>query len=967
MNQCNDPPQGGGEADLSSSPLSRGVLSPPQPPPFSSIPITKFNNININNINSGSGPGGDGFRSRRQRFPQYLSHDEIEKGLTNGHFHCGTLRVHPHKHSQAHVSLQSPNGDDGVNVLIPGHVARNRALHGDRVVIALAPQQTWKPIKSNNQETSKSTTTNTNSNNNTTTTSNNNTTNNNIGKNSNCGKSSHSAASNEQLHQQSHSKSYSQPTDLGYPCDNSTTTTTITDNANHDEFEGDDDDDEEDDDESSFSDLVTTVLSYLTDDDCLEESDDNDNDNHDDEGGTGQFGQTAIPSQSENTIFQFFESSIVSSSDHQNAVPPPSDTHSLTDLCTQLTPVGFVVGIQKACHPKDFVGTLHSCRLDQRILASDRAVLFQPLNPKFPRMILPIGDCPRYFLDDPHSHSTDRFVVRLCKWNVNSILPTARFKKLLGPCGDFEVETESILIENGIDFSDFPSKLVRNLKCHENNTDWKVPKTELKKRRDLRKKRIFTIDPSDTKDIDDALSITVLPNGQFEIGVHIADVSFFVEPNSQLDLEARSRANSVYLSDRVIPMLPAVLSENLCSLRPGVDRLAFSIFWRMNRHGDLLNNEPSWFGKTVIRSCAKLDYRIVQMIIEGQVKSEHQIPANFRATDEHSTNGMIQDVIALHKLASKIRETRFQSGSLHLSRAKFKFQLDEHTHHPMSLEIYEQKDANHLVEEYMLLANFLVARQLVTHCGDLALLRRHCDPRLEPLKKLQNLCKTHNIDLNIESSEALHHSLQSLSASSVGDDQHQNTLHAIQFMASKAMHNAQYCCSGEFSSKEWHHYALNFPLYTHFTSPIRRYTDVIVHRLLEWVADQLQQQQPPHSKSGKYNGRATPSFIDFNTLQQICHISNQKKMDAKRAQDQSSLLFLLGYIASQPEPLIERGVVCSVKKNRLSIFLPRLGIEVTAVDLPPSTPHSVFDTVTVELTCNSTAATNTLAAKLIRE
>lgn len=216
-------------------------------------------------------------------------------------------------------------------------------------------------------------------------------------------------------------------------------------------------------------------------------------------------------------------------------------------------------------------------------------------------------------------------------WAVTSKLPWGHNVHLVGETGAINPETEALLSQNGVDHGDFPHTVLQSLEAYlpEENYEvdigantrrskWKIPDEEIAKRRDLRNKRIFTIDPTYARDLDDALSVTLLADGTVEIGVHIADVTFFVKPNSDLDTEARRRATTVYLVQRAIPMLPPLLCETLCALHPYVDRLAYSCIWKMNANGTRVD-EPPWFGRTVIRSCCKLDYQTAQRMIDGSI------------------------------------------------------------------------------------------------------------------------------------------------------------------------------------------------------------------------------------------------------------------------------------------------------------------------------------------------------------
>jgi DIS3-like exonuclease 2 len=340
------------------------------------------------------------------------------------------------------------------------------------------------------------------------------------------------------------------------------------------------------------------------------------------------------------------------------------------------------------------------------------------------------------------------------------------------------------------------------------------------------------------QDLDDALHIKPLGEGRWEIGVHIADVSHFVRPGTAVDEEATQRCTSTYLVTRVIPMLPPVLSEELCSLNPGVDRLAFSCIWVMNDKGEMEPDEP-WYGRTVIRSCAKLDYPTAQRMIEGVIK---ELPGATERPDIPTTdwdplrrppldsdqdcNGIIHDVCAMHAIASKRRVKRFQAGALRLNRPKLSFLLDDDKN-PIGFRQYPIKDSNRLVEEYMLLANYLVAEKLIRDAKDLAVLRRHPSPLEDQVGMVLGRLRNAGLDyFSWEPDDAgtLQRSL------TLTQQVNPSLMEPVTDMCTQPNQPAVYFLAPDVSSTEWGHYALAIPYYTHFTSPIRRYADIMVHR-----------------------------------------------------------------------------------------------------------------------------------------
>lgn len=317
----------------------------------------------------------------------------------------------------------------------------------------------------------------------------------------------------------------------------------------------------------------------------------------------------------------------------------------------------------------------------------------------------------------------DILVISYNPWNATEALPQCTFLRTLGSAGSLEVQTQALLLKHEIYQTDvFPDAVNQQMATF--SEEWKISEQEMVNRRDCRADCVVSIDPSTARDLDDALSIKSVKEG-YEIAVHIADVAHFVPPNSPLDLEAQERCTTVYLTQKSIPMLPRILSSDLCSLNPGEDRLAVSVIFTLSPDAQLVG-EP-WFGRTVIRSCCKLNYDAAQDIINAKawVGDTDIIFGGFASHD------VAGDLLLLHWLAQKLRAKRFEDGSLRLNKVKLSVRLDENNR-PSSVEAYPYRDSNELVEEYMLVANQVVAKQLFKSFPDLALLRRH--PAPEPTK-----------------------------------------------------------------------------------------------------------------------------------------------------------------------------------------------------------------------------------------
>jgi len=390
-------------------------------------------------------------------------------------------------------------------------------------------------------------------------------------------------------------------------------------------------------------------------------------------------------------------------------------------------------------------------------------------------------------------------VAEITDWPVDAKNPIGRIKHILGMQGENDTEMNAILAEYGFPLT-FPAEVEHE---SEEISDAITPE-EIAKRRDFRNITTFTIDPFDAKDFDDALSYRVLENGNYEVGVHIADVSHYIMPDSALDKEALDRATSVYLVDRVIPMLPERLSNGLCSLRPDEDKLCFAAVFEMDGDANVINQ---WFGKTVIHSNRRFTYEEVQEVIENKA-------GDFE-----------QEILKLNALAYKLRERKFKNGAISFETTEVKFKLDE-TGKPTGVYVKERKDAHKLIEDFMLLAN----RKVAEHVSKMGkgkhkytfVYRVHDTPKPDALANFAQFAAKFGYRINTKSDKETAKSLNYLMEDVEGKKE-QNVLTQL---AIRSMAKAIY------TTKSSSHYGLAFDHYTHFTSPIRRYPDVMVHRLL---------------------------------------------------------------------------------------------------------------------------------------
>ena len=398
----------------------------------------------------------------------------------------------------------------------------------------------------------------------------------------------------------------------------------------------------------------------------------------------------------------------------------------------------------------------------------------------------------------------DKIVVEMDSWEDASDSPIGRVVEVLGDPGDNDVEMHAIMIEYGLPYH-FPEEVT----LEADNIPKEITEKEVKKRRDVRDVLTFTIDPHDAKDFDDALSMRTLENGNYEVGVHIADVTHYMRPGTLLEEEAFKRATSVYLVDRTVPMLPEVLSNELCSLRPHEDKLCFSAIFEMDENAHVVNK---WFGRTVIHSDRRFTYEEAQEVIETG-KGDHA-----------------EAILKLDELAKKLRAERFKRGGIDFNTEEVKFELADDGR-PVGVYVKVMKDSNKLIEDFMLLANVKVAERIGKVKGGKKaptfVYRIHDMPDVDKLRSLRDFVSRFGYRMPKPSRDNAEHVIKDLLKQVEGSAEED----VIKTMAIRSMAKAEY------STNNIGHYGLSFDFYSHFTSPIRRYPDVMVHRLLQHYLD----------------------------------------------------------------------------------------------------------------------------------
>ncbi|RKS55384.1 RNAse R [Gillisia mitskevichiae] len=422
----------------------------------------------------------------------------------------------------------------------------------------------------------------------------------------------------------------------------------------------------------------------------------------------------------------------------------------------------------------------------------------------------------------------DKVVVTMEEWPEKADSPFGSIKEVLGKPGEHHTEMHAILAQYGL-----PHEFPKEIEDFANNIDTSIQEDEIKKRRDLRETLTFTIDPKDAKDFDDALSFKKMENGNFEIGIHIADVSHYLKPGTILDDEAYERATSVYLVDRVVPMLPEVLSNNACSLRPNEEKYTFSALFEIDGKGHVITE---WFGRTVTLSDERFAYEEAQHIIEtekGTIPAEISIRENGYNVEEN----IVDAVVTLNDLAKQMRVRRMAEGAISFDKVEVKFNLNEQNE-PVGVFFKTSEEANKLIEEFMLLANKRVAQFIGKQTPKKTFVYRcHDEPDDSKLSTLQTVIAKFGYKINLKDKSSISSSLNAL----LSDVQGTKEQNLVDTLTIRTMSKAYY------STKNIGHYGLSFDYYSHFTSPIRRYPDVMTHRLLQNYLD-----DKPSAKEEEY-------------------------------------------------------------------------------------------------------------------
>jgi exosome complex exonuclease DIS3/RRP44 len=583
-----------------------------------------------------------------------------------------------------------------------------------------------------------------------------------------------------------------------------------------------------------------------------------------------------------------------------------------SDATQHAKPAGRVVGIIQRNWRK-FCGSLEPPR-DAAALNASGSCLVVPVDRKVPKIKIQTRQ--------QEALMDKRLLVAIDSWPADSKFPLGHYVRTLGVIGDKETETNVLLIEHDIPCDQFSDEVMRCLPPE----DWKITPENSQGRRDLRHLPVMSIDPPNCKDIDDALHAKLLPNGNLQIGVHIADVTHFVAPGCPLDEEAADRGTSTYLVDRRLDMLPGLLTTKLCSLTSTEDHFAFSVLWEVKLVGESeVQVVDVSFCKSLIRSVGALSYQQAQEFLDdpdaGGVYGQDAKPKKKKKGESELAFERRQllgsGIKTLNVIARRLRAKRIEAGALTLASPEVRFVLDTETQNPLDVQMYTLRDTNALVEEFMLLANITVAKKIVRHFPTFSMLRRHPAPSKRQFDLLCSQAKAVGVELHVDTSKQLQDSLDAADVITKdagkrkhGDQANPYFNKLLRIMTTRCMMPASYFSSGEVAPPEFHHYGLAAPIYTHFTSPIRRYADVVVHRLL----------------AAAIGVAPLPSYLENKShLHEISEQLNRRHHAAQLAGRASVTLHTVLYF--QQYPTRTDAVITKVKNNGVGVLLPRFGIE----------------------------------------
>ncbi len=524
-----------------------------------------------------------------------------------------------------------------------------------------------------------------------------------------------------------------------------------------------------------------------------------------------------------------------------------------------------------------------------------KIVWFKPTDKRVPLIAIPTEQAPKDFVERHQEYASKIFVACIKRWPITSLHPFGTLVEQLGEAGDLKVETDALLRDNNFGPDDFSDAVIKNVGYEE----WTVAadgEAALEGRRDFRDENTFTIDPNGSKELDDAIHFKELGDGQVEIGVHVADVAHFVKSNSLVDREAKKRGTGVYLMNRTVNMLPPKLSQDICCLNPDEERYTVSVVFKVNAATGRVIDEETWIGKGVIKSTGKLAYDEVDAVINGASPSQAGV-----------SQERADQILTLHSLANKLRQARFGGETVtDIPPLRLLYQLDDENV-PVEQNIFDSSPAHEMIEEISHKTNCVVAQTIVQAMPDRALLRKQASPNPRRLKTFAERMNNIGYEIDISTSASLQNSLFRIEDEEVRK--------GMETLAVKAMGRAKYVLPDKATDGIFNHYALNLPVYTHFTNPSRRYADIVVHRQLESVL----------------SGGAIEFNEDIEALAKTAETCNTKKDSAHAAQEQSVHIESCRMMARKSEQqggdLISVGIVICVYESAFDVLIPEYGFE----------------------------------------
>ncbi|KAG7289091.1 hypothetical protein NEMBOFW57_005454 [Staphylotrichum longicolle] len=529
---------------------------------------------------------------------------------------------------------------------------------------------------------------------------------------------------------------------------------------------------------------------------------------------------------------------------------------------------------------------------DSRSQEKPKIVWFKPTDKRVPLIAIPTEQAPRDFVEKHQEYADQIFVACIKRWPITSLHPFGTLVEKLGKMGDLKVETDALLRDNNFASDEFADAVLRSVGLQ----DWTIAKEDeaaIAARRDFRNEKVFTLDLDGSAELGNGVHIKSLPDGKIEIGVHVPDVTHFVKPNSLLDREAKKRGTAVQLVNRFCALLPPKLSGELCSITPSQDRLTVSVVFHVNPHSGAVAEGDVWIGKGIVKSGGKLSLAQMDDALAGAAGFAHDVVET-------------KDIQILNVLTQKFREARLGAGGEPIAPLRLLQQLDDENI-PVKHNIFDTTPATELVEELVHKANAYVAQRLARALPEKALLRRHAAPNSRRLQTFVERMTALGYDIDPSSSGTLQNSLFKVEDAEIRK--------GMETLLLKSMQRAKYFIAGKTAKHVWAHYSLNLPLYTHFTSPTRRYADILVHRQLESV---LSDGQIEYTE-------------DLENLVKTVESCNTKKDSAQNAQEQSVHIEACRVMDKKRQEvngdLISEGIVVCVYESAFDVLIPEWGFE----------------------------------------